>query len=91
LGAGRITIHVGSATVVIYGIGTDIGRPLVGNIRHQLARIDARTQLALDRQDRLYLMVEHVYSLHVPDDTAETITDGGPAEAPQSGQVQVSS
>jgi hypothetical protein len=45
--------------------------------------------LALARQDRLYMMVEHIFSLHVPDDPAEAIIDGDLAEAPASGQVPV--
>lgn len=89
-GTGTITIHSGGSQSSITGIGAGIGYTLVGGLRHQLARIDARAQRALDRQDRLYEMVEYIYSLHVPEDTAAAITDGDLAEAPVSGPVPVS-
>ncbi|MDQ0800966.1 hypothetical protein [Arthrobacter sp. SLBN-112] len=54
---------------------------------YRLGRIGPK--LALARQDRLYMMVEHIFSLHVPDDPAEAIIDGDLAEAPASGQVPV--
>jgi hypothetical protein len=88
-GAGTITLHIGGHEAVISGVDTGIGLSIVGKLRHEMSRIDTRTQLALARQDRLYMMVEHVFSLHVPDDTAEAITDGDLADAPASGQVPV--
>lgn len=86
-GAGTITLEAGGSVVHIYGVGTGIGATIAADLRHQLARIDQRRQLDLDRQDRLYGMVEHLYNLHIPDDTAAAITDGDLADAPVSGQV----
>lgn len=88
-GAGTITLHTGGHEAVISGIDAGIGLSIVGKLRHEMSRIDDRTQLALARQDRLYMMVEHIYALHVPEDTVEAITDGDLADAPISGQVPV--
>jgi hypothetical protein len=88
-GAGTITLQAGGHEAVISGIDAGIGLSIVGKLRHEMSRIDDRTQLALARQDRLYMMVEHIYALHVPEDTVEAITDGDLADAPISGQVPV--
>lgn len=88
-GAGTITLHVGGHEAVITGVDTTIGLSIVGKLRHEMARVDSRTQRALARQDRLYMMVEHIFALHSPDDTVEAITDGDLADAPLSGQLPV--
>lgn len=74
-GAGTITVHAAGGAAVISGIGEGAGHSIVQSLRHQIARLDARRQQALDRADRLYGMVEFLYGLHVPNDTA-AITDG---------------
>lgn len=89
-GSGAITLHVGAHQAVISGIDAGMGASLVTAIRHELARVDARTQMALARQDRLYMMVEHIYGLHVPEDTAESILGDGPGGARAAEQVPVS-
>lgn len=81
-GSGTITLHVGGHVAVVSGIDAAIGKSIVSALRHELARIDTRAQLALARQDRLYTMVEHIYGLHVPEDTAESIVEDGPSGAP---------
>ncbi|HEX9089045.1 MAG TPA: hypothetical protein VF867_16125 [Arthrobacter sp.] len=89
-GAGTITIHSGNSQSAISGIATGVGYNMVGGLRHQMARIDALKQRALDRQDRLYDMVEYLYSLHIPEDTAAALTDGDLADTPAPGPVPVS-
>ncbi|QOD06153.1 PH domain-containing protein [Pseudarthrobacter sp. BIM B-2242] len=74
-GSGTITLHVGAHHAVVSGIDAAIGKSIVTALRHELARVDARTQLALARQDRLYTMVEHIYGLHVPEDDAGSILE----------------
>lgn len=86
-GAGTITLDAGGSTVNIYGVGSGIGATIVADLRQQLARIDRRRQLGLDRQNRLYGMVEHLYNLHIPDDTVEAIFAGDLADAPVSAQL----
>lgn len=81
-GSGTITLHVGGHVAVVSGVDSRVGASLVTTLRHELARVDARAQLALERQDRLYVMVEHIYGLHVPEDTAESILGDNPGGVP---------
>lgn len=82
MGAGTITLHTAAGSAAVSGIEAAVGHDIVQSLRHQLARTDARRVRALESSDRLYGMVEFLYGLHAPDDTAAAITGGQLGDAP---------